>query len=135
MAWYNKINPFLKTEEKAPGLDNSLFQTYAVGGTLSNVTPGDYISAYGQVGWVFACVSRISSAVAETNWRLYKVNETNKEKEEIINHPVLKLFDFVNEYTTGLEMMEQTQTYIDLVGELLYHRSRSSNRTCHAVGV
>ena len=120
MAWYNKINPFLKTEEKAPGLDNSLFQTYAVGGTLSNVTPGDYISAYGQVGWVFACVSRISSAVAETNWRLYKVNETNKEKEEIINHPVLKLFDFVNEYTTGLEMMEQTQTYVDLVGEAFW---------------
>ena len=120
MAWYNKINPFLKTEEKAPGLDNSLFQNYTVGGTLSNVTPGDYVSAYGQVGWVFACVSRIASAVAETNWRLYKVNETNKEKEEIINHPVLQLFDFVNEYTTGLEMMEQTQTFIDLLGEAFW---------------
>ena len=120
MAWYNKINTFLKTEEKAPGLDNSLFQNYTVGGTLSNVTPGDYVSAYGQVGWVFACVSRIASAVAETNWRLYKVNETNKEKEEIISHPVLSLFDFVNEYTTGLEMMEQTQTFIDLLGEAFW---------------
>lgn len=120
MAWYNKINPFLKTEEKAPGLDNSMFQTYTVGGSLSNVSPSDYVSAYGQVGWVFACVSRISSAVAETNWRLYKVNDSTKEREEIINHPVLKLFDFVNEYTTGLEMMEQTQTYIDLVGEAFW---------------
>lgn len=119
MAWYNKINPFLKTEEKAPSLDNSMFQNYTIGGTLSNVTPSDYISAYGQVGWVFACVSRISSAVAETNWRLYQIND-NKEKEEIISHPVLKLFDFVNEYTTGLEMMEQTQTYIDLVGEAFW---------------
>jgi HK97 family phage portal protein len=43
-----------------------------------------------------------------------------KEREEIISHPVLKLFDFVNEYTTGLEMMEQTQTYIDLVGEAFW---------------
>jgi len=120
MAWYNKINPFIKTEEKAPGLDNSLFQNYTIGGTLSNVTPSDYVSAYGQVGWVFACVSRIASAVAETNWRLYQVNDSTKEREEIINHPVLKLFDFVNEYTTGLEMMEQTQTYIDLVGEAFW---------------
>ena len=119
MAWYNKINPFIKTEEKAPGLDNSLFQNYTIGGTLSNVSPSDYVSAYGQVGWVFACVSRIASAVAETNWRLYQINN-NKEKEEIISHPVLKLFDFVNEYTTGLEMMEQTQTYIDLVGEAFW---------------
>ena len=91
MAWYNKMNPFLKIEEKAPGLDNSLFQNYTVGGTLSNVTPNDYISSYGQVGWVFACVSRIASAVAETNWRLYKVNDNTKEREEIISHPVLKL--------------------------------------------
>ena len=120
MAWYNKINPFIKTEEKAPGLDNSLFQNYTIGGTLSNVTPSDYVSAYGQVGWVFACVSRIASAVAETNWRLYQVNDSTKEREEIISHPVLSLFDFVNEYTTGLEMMEQTQTYIDLVGEAFW---------------
>ena len=55
MAWYNKINPFLKTEEKAPSLDNSMFQNYTIGGTLSNVTSSDYISVYGQVGWVFAC--------------------------------------------------------------------------------
>ena len=120
MAWYNKINPFLKTEEKAPSFDNSMFQNYTIGGTLSNVSPSDYISAYGQVGWVFACVSRISSAVAETNWRLYQINDSTKEKEEIISHPVLSLFDFVNEYTTGLEMMEQTQTYIDLVGEAFW---------------
>ena len=41
MAWYNKINPFLKTEEKAPSLDNSMFQNYTIGGTLSNVSPSD----------------------------------------------------------------------------------------------
>ena len=119
MAWYNKINPFLKIEEKAPGMEEAMFQPYSLGGQLSNITPSDYISAYGQVGWVFACVSRIASAVAETNWKLYKIKD-NKEREEIINHPILSLFDFVNEYHTGMEMMEQTQTFIDLTGEAFW---------------
>ena len=33
---------------------------------------------------------------------------------------MLELFDFVNPFHTGLEMMEQTQTYIDLTGEVFW---------------
>jgi HK97 family phage portal protein len=119
MAWYNKINPFTKTDAKQLGIADAPFNAYSIGGQLVNTSPGDYVNAYGQVGWVFACVSRIASAVAETNWRLYQV-KNDKQREEIISNPVLDLFDFVNEYNTGMEMMEQTQTYIDLLGEAFW---------------
>ncbi|QDP67984.1 MAG: putative portal protein [Prokaryotic dsDNA virus sp.] len=118
MAWYEKINPFIKTEIKQPSFDDSFsYSPYVFAqGTTS---PSDFVNTYGQVGWVFACVSRISSAIAETKWRLYSKKNGN-DIEEIIEHPLLELFDFVNPFHTGLEMMEQTQTYIDLTGEVFW---------------
>jgi HK97 family phage portal protein len=117
MSWYTKLNPFTKTGTKQFDADSAFSYSPHIfsGGTTS---PAEYINTYGEVGWVFACVSRIASAVAETKWRLYAKN--GKDLTEIIDHPILELFDFVNKFHTGLEMMEQTQTYIDLVGEVFW---------------
>ena len=117
MSWYTKLNPFSNTGTKQFEADSSFSYSPHIftGGTTS---PAEYINTYGEVGWVFACVSRIASAVAETKWRLYTKN--GKDLTEIIDHPLLELFDFVNKFHTGLEMMEQTQTYIDLVGEVFW---------------
>ena len=116
MAWYNKMNPFAKTEIKQAG-DSFGYNPYIFSSESTN--PAHFVNTYGEVGWVFACVSRISSAIAETKWRLFSVNDKN-ERTEIINHDILSLFDFVNDFHTGLEMMEQTQTYIDLLGEAFW---------------
>jgi HK97 family phage portal protein len=118
MAWYNKIlNPFsnnteVKSIDDGFGYSPLLFTNEAS-------TPAKFVNTYGEVGWVFACVSRISSAIAETKWRLYSQDNRN-ERTEILDHPILDLFDFVNEFHTGLEMMEQTQTFIDLLGEAFW---------------
>ena len=117
MAWYTKLNPF-KIENKQPAFNDSFsYNPYIF--TQGTSTPAEYVNTYGQVGWVFACVSRIASAIAETKWRVYSV-DSNKERDEIIDHPLLNILDFVNPFHTGLEMMEQTQTYIDLVGEVFW---------------
>ena len=116
MALYNKMNPFAKTEIKQAG-DSFGYNPYIFSSESTN--PAHFVNTYGEVGWVFACVSRISSAIAETKWRLFSVNDKN-ERTEIINHDILSLFDFVNDFHTGLEMMEQTQTYIDLLGEAFW---------------
>lgn len=118
MAWYEKINPFIKTEIKQPSFNDEFgYNPYVF--TQGTTSPADFVNTYGQVGWVFACVSRISSAIAETKWRLYS-KKNGSDIEEIIEHPLLELFDFVNPFHTGLEMMEQTQTYIDLTGEVFW---------------
>ena len=117
MAWYNKINPFNNTETKQLGVDDSFnYNPYIFTSEISS--PAEYVRAYGQVGWVFACVSRISSAVAETKWRLYTNGED--KTSEVTQHPLLDLFHYVNKFHTGLEMLEQTQTYIDLTGEVFW---------------
>ena len=118
MAWYEKLNPFINTEIKQPSINDSFsYNPYVF--TQGTTSPHEFVNTYGQVGWVFACVSRISSAVAETKWRLYSKKNGN-EITEILEHPLLELFDFVNPFHTGLEMMEQTQTYIDLTGEVFW---------------
>ena len=118
MAWYTKLNPFSKTVIKEIGSDNTFNYNPSIF-TQGNNGTENFINTYGQVGWVFACVSRISSAIAETKWRLYTKGDENK-RTEITDHPVLELFDFVNKFHTGLEMMEQTQTFIDLTGEAFW---------------
>ena len=118
MAWYEKLNPFINTEIKQPSINDSFsYNPYVF--TQGTTSPHEFVNTYGQVGWVFACVSRISSAIAETKWRLYSKKNGN-EITEILEHPLLELFDFVNPFHTGLEMMEQTQTYIDLTGEVFW---------------
>ena len=70
MAWYNKINPFSNTEVKQIGLDDTFsYNPYIF--TQADSSPAEFVNTYGKVGWVFACVSRIASAIAETKWRLY----------------------------------------------------------------
>ena len=118
MAWYEKLNPFINTEIKQPSINDTFsYNPYVF--TQGTTSPHEFVNTYGQVGWVFACVSRISSAVAETKWRLYSKKNGN-QITEILEHPLLELFDFVNPFHTGLEMMEQTQTYIDLTGEVFW---------------
>lgn len=76
MAWYNKINPFIKTETKQAG-DSFGYNPYIFSSESTN--PAHFVNTYGEVGWVFACVSRISSAIADTKWRLFSVMSRMKE--------------------------------------------------------
>tara|TARA_R110002049_G_scaffold88357_1_gene223036 strand:+ start:1405 stop:3627 length:2223 start_codon:yes stop_codon:yes gene_type:complete len=117
MAWYEKLNPFINSQVKQPSFNDSFsYNPYIF--TQGTSSPAEYVNTYGQVGWVFACVSRIASAVAETKWRVYSKNGI--ELTELTEHPILDIIDFVNPFHTGLEMFEQTQTFIDLVGEVFW---------------
>ena len=116
MAWYEKMNPFTNTVKKDIGGDDGRMWTQYNSTVTGGSSLQSYINSYGNVGWVFACVQRISSALADTEWILKK-----KGDDTIINaHPILDLLNFVNPFHTGMEMMEQTQTYIDLVGEAFW---------------
>ncbi len=117
MAWYNKLNPFGNTIEKTLNSDDGRLWTTYNSTVSGGTTLQAYINSYGNVGWVFACVQRISSAIADTEWILKK---NDGEDSVVANHSLLDLLNFVNPFHTGMEMMEQTQTFIDLVGEVFW---------------
>lgn len=75
-----------------------------------------YLQAYGQVGWLFACVNVISNAVARQEWHLYELDKNN-ERTELFEHPVLDLFHKFNPYQTRYQFMYLGTMYKKLVGE------------------
>ncbi len=86
------------------------------GGTLGNVSPitktEDYINAY--TGWVFDCVSVISSSLARLSYGLW--NGTT----EIEEHLFLEVLKKPNQLLTGEEFRELSHIYVDLAGEVFW---------------
>jgi len=83
-----------------------------------------YLKVYGQVGWLFGCVSRIGHSVADVKLRLYtgKVGrDGTKEREELHDHPLLDLLDHANPLQTGYEFRMESQFYMDLVGNSFWY--------------
>ncbi len=78
-----------------------------------------YLSAYGEVGWLFAVVSRIAEGVSEAKWRLYSVNPKG-ERTLIYNHAVLDAIEFTNPFQTWQEFIELHQIYMGLTGECFW---------------
>ena len=75
-----------------------------------------YLRAYGQIGWLYACVNVIAASVARQEWRLFEVNSQG-EKEAVINHPLLDLLNHVNPFQTRQQFMYLGTMYKKLVGE------------------
>ena len=102
------------------------------GGMYSGAVPTynqeQYLRAFEQVGWVYAVVDRISTAIAHTKWQLYKKAQRRSEREEVISHPILDLLSQVNPFETGFEHMELTQYYLELAGEAFWVLLRNGLR-------
>lgn len=86
------------------------------------------MQAYGTVSWLFAVVSRISEAVASTEWKLYRTTPRG-EKEELFDHPILDIWRQPNPFMNQEEFLESTETHMELTGEgwWLILRAEGSN--------
>ena len=73
------------------------------------------LASYNESYAVFGIALRIATAVSEVKWRLYKGNERS-ERNQIADHPILKLLDYANEFQTGQEIIELFQLHLDLAG-------------------
>ena len=84
----------------------------------------DYLKTYGEIGWLFGSVSRIGQAVGESEHELYVERvqkDGTKDREQIFNHPMLDVLQYVNPFTTGYEFKMLTQFYLDLVGNAFWY--------------
>ncbi|MDD5510896.1 MAG: phage portal protein [Dehalococcoidales bacterium] len=77
-----------------------------------------YINAFGEVGWLFAVISKIAQGVADADWGLYTFNKG--EYKEVDNHPILDVLEFVNPFQTRQEFIELHEIYMGLVGECFW---------------
>lgn len=83
------------------------------------------LSAYNENYAIYGIALRIAMAVSEVKWRLYKGNERS-ERNQIADHPILKLLDFANEFQTGQEITELFQLHLDLAGRGFLYCPRNS---------
>jgi len=113
------IDKLFRRETKEPKFG------YAIGNFA--IPPGwtlqRYLMAYGQIGWLYGCVSRIAASVADAQWHLYMVR--NGERKEIDKHPLVAMLKYVNPFQTGQELFELSQMYLDLVGECFWVLNRN----------
>jgi len=90
----------------------------AIGGISGAANTEAYLKAYGEIGWLFACVSRIGFAVGEAEWEL--VSRRNGDEKPLENHGLLGLIHKPNKFFTGQDLLEYTQMHLDLTGEAFW---------------
>ena len=79
----------------------------------------DYLRSYGQIGWLFACVSKISQNVGDSEWKAYK-GETATE-----NSLALKLLQHPNKYMSQYDMLVKISGFLDLTGKCFLYFAKN----------
>jgi len=70
-------------------------------------------------GTVFGIVAKTSTAVAKTEWHLYRKAKSGKDEDrvEVTSHAALDLINQPNPFMTRMELFEVAQQHLDLAGE------------------
>jgi HK97 family phage portal protein len=106
-----------KTTNLAPVPFSSNFGSL-FGGNLDGDAQAAF-DAHGSVGTLFAIIQQISTAVATTDWHLYKqsaARDKNRRKE-ILDHGFMKVWNRPNDFYTGTMFRQTVQMHLDLTGE------------------
>lgn len=93
------------------------------GRTKTYALKSEQISA--NVGWSFAANDSISSLCAAVPFKLYK-KKLDGDKEEITNHPILKLLNEPNNAHTGRQLRKLHYTYVNFTGESYIYMTKGT---------
>ncbi|GAB3156275.1 hypothetical protein GCM10027258_62450 [Amycolatopsis stemonae] len=77
------------------------------------------MAAMGSVGILFAIVTAISTAIARTEWHLYRKAPSGlkEDRVEVTDHPALTVFNQPNKFMSRQEFFEASQQHVELTGE------------------
>jgi HK97 family phage portal protein len=84
-----------------------------------NLSTGDFLRSYGEIGWLYACVSKIAQNVADVEWSAYVNGDTNNEVTENQSQ-ALAVLNNPNPFTSRYELMEMTDMYMSLCGKCFW---------------
>lgn len=80
---------------------------------------GQALDSTSSNGTMFGIVNRLSTAVAQCEWGLYRSNGTGNEDDDepVTNHLAWQVFNHPNDFMTRQEWFEVGEQHIDLTGE------------------
>lgn len=79
------------------------------------MSTGDYLQSYGEIGWLFACVSKIAQNVADTEWKAYD------KKDNVVESLALNLLKKPNPFASQYEFLQLHQMYMELIGKSFWY--------------
>ncbi len=94
------------------------------GSSLDNLDAESQLKTFNHVGMIFAIVSRISEAVASSDWNIYKTTDTD-QKEPLKSHAALDLWNNPNPFYSRADLVETMMQHFDLAGETDLYVGRS----------
>lgn len=83
--------------------------------------------AFGQVGTLFAIVTKCANATAQVEWKLWRKAKSGKQEDrtQVTQHLALNIWNKPNDFYTRQEFVESTGQHQELVGEQWWVISRN----------
>ena len=97
-------------------IPNRPYNFYSGGITPPSMNTGEFLNAYGNIGWLHAVIFRIALGCSEVEWTLFDTSNQEKPKQ-IYKHPILTLLKQVNPFQTSNEFIALDTIYNELLGE------------------
>ena len=94
----------------------SLLGTSIGGGGTNDTQQLNQMSA---VAALFAVIDAIATAVASSEWHLYRRN-SNGERIKVESHPAIDIWDSPNPFLTRGEFLEASAQHFDLAGSIYW---------------
>ena len=119
-ALISRVTTAFRAKAAGPSPGDATFWKSFTGlfGSKTGVT-----SPYAQSVWIYSATKKIATNIAGTPFKMYR-NEQDGEKVEVKEGELVDLFAHPNEFTTGAELWEATQTYLDLLGNAFWIMER-----------
>lgn len=77
----------------------------------------DFLQSYGEIGWLFACVSKISESFADSEWQAFNgENQTQSKALNLLKKP--------NPFMSQYELLERHSMFMDLTGKSFWYISK-----------
>jgi HK97 family phage portal protein len=120
--WLGLFREPRKRGQQLPVPRNSAFLLLT--GTSPNARPLQKKSEQldNHLGWVYAAVTLIAQDVRSNPWTLFeKTGRDRNDWQAVEDHPLLRVLARPNDLMTWGDLVEVTQTHLDLTGEAYWH--------------
>lgn len=85
----------------------------------------NFLEQYGKSLYVFACINKIATKVAATEFEFFKILNSKGETKEIETHPALDLIYKVNPFQTKTEFLETTIINLKCTGDAFWYKVKN----------
>lgn len=103
-------------KHKTKKFDGFYSQTYMI---APNLSTADYLRTYSEVGWLFACSSKIAQNVADSEWNAVKKDKNGEDT--IVPSRITELLLHPNPFTSFYDFFELNQMYLELTGKSFWY--------------